>query len=47
MGTARSIYQESYTRVGLMHKRRLLNGSESQLMPMCDCALNTMSFSWT
>jgi hypothetical protein len=39
MGTTRSIYQESYTRVGLMRKRRLRTRSESQLMPMCDCAV--------
>lgn len=40
MGTTRSILRESYTRVGLMPKRRLPTCSESQMMPMCDCAVN-------
>jgi hypothetical protein len=39
MGTTRSIYQESYTRVGLMRNRRIRNCSESQMMPMWDCVV--------
>lgn len=39
MGTTRTIQQESYTRVGLMCKRRLRTCSGSQMMPMCDCAV--------
>ena len=39
MGTTRSLYQESYTRIGLMRNRRIRNCSESLLMPMCDCAV--------
>jgi hypothetical protein len=39
MGTTRSIKQESYTRVGLMPKRRLRTCSESQMMPMCNGAV--------